>query len=94
MTSTTPVIDFQTEETVDEDRPWQVVVWDDPVNTITYVIYVFRKIFGYNEKKATKLTMQVHNEGRAAVTDGPRERMEMDCFQLHAHGLWATIEQQ
>jgi ATP-dependent Clp protease adaptor protein ClpS len=94
VTSTTPVIDFETKDSVDEDRPWQVVVWDDPVNTITYVIYVFRKVFGYTEKKATRLTMQVHNEGRSAVNDGPRGRMEMDCYQLHSHGLWATIEQQ
>lgn len=94
MTSTTPVIDFETKEETDEDRPWQVIVWDDPVNTITYVIYVFRKIFGYSEAKATRLTMQVHNEGRSAVNDGPREKMEMDCYQLHSFGLWATIEQQ
>lgn len=69
------------------------MVWDDPVNTIAYVIYVFRKLFGYNERKATELTMQVHNEGRSAVSDGPREKVEAECYQLHAYGLWATIEQ-
>jgi len=94
MTLPSPVIDHETESTVEDQRPWQVIVWDDPVNTITYVIYVFRQIFGYSKRKATKLTMQVHNEGRAAVNDGPREKMEVDCYQLHSFGLWATIEQQ
>jgi ATP-dependent Clp protease adaptor protein ClpS len=90
----TPVIDIGTKDAVEDDRPWQVIVWDDPDNTITYVIYVFRQIFGYSKRKATRLTLQVHNEGRAAVNDGPREKMEVDCFQLHSYGLWATIEQQ
>jgi ATP-dependent Clp protease adaptor protein ClpS len=94
VTSTTPVIDIETRDVTDEDRPWQVIVWDDPVNTITYVIYVFRKVFGYSEMKATRLTMEVHHEGRSAVNDGPREQVEMDCYQLHSYGLWATIEQQ
>lgn len=89
-----PVIDIGTEDVVEDERPWQVIVWDDPVNTITYVIYVFRQIFGYSKRKATKLTMQVHNEGRAVVNGGPREKMEVDCYQLHSYGLWATIEQQ
>lgn len=93
MTAPAPVIESDVAEATDEDRPWQVVVWDDPVNTIAYVIYVFRKLFGYNERKATELTMQVHNEGRSAVSDGPREKVEAECYQLHAYGLWATIEQ-
>ena len=100
MTQTAPVIepdideriDVESDESTDEDRPWVVVVWDDPVNTIPYVIFVFRKLFGYSEKKATRLTMQVHNEGKATVSDGPREKMEIECYQLHSFGLWATIE--
>lgn len=87
------MIEPDVDESIDQDRPWQVVVWDDPVNTIPYVIFVFRKLFGYSERKATKLTMQVHNEGKATVSDGPREKMEIECYQLHAYGLWATIEQ-
>lgn len=87
-------MDPTVDEAIDEDRPWQVVVWDDPVNTITYVIYVFRKLFGYSEAKATKLTMKVHHEGRTAVADGTREKMELDCYRLHSYGLWATIEAQ
>ncbi len=77
---------------VDLDRPWNVVVWNDPVNLMTYVVYVFRKLFGFSKEKATRLMMQVHNDGRAIVATGPREKMEMDCFRLHNHGLWATME--
>jgi ATP-dependent Clp protease adaptor protein ClpS len=73
-------------------EPWQVVVWNDPVNTMSYVVYVFRKLFGYDETKATELMLQVHHEGRAIVSDGPREKAEVDCFRLHNHGLWATME--
>lgn len=92
-TQTSPVIVPDTDEKVDADKPWQVVVWNDPVNTMSYVVYVFRKLFGYDEAKATKLMLQVHHEGRAIVSDGPREKAELDCFRLHNYGLWATIEQ-
>lgn len=92
MTAPAPVIEPDVDESVDQDLPWQLVVWDDPVNTIAYVIFVFRKLFGYSERRATELTMQVHNEGRAMVSDGPREKVEIECYQLHAYGLWATIE--
>lgn len=92
-THPSPVIVPDTDEHVDTDKPWQVVVWNDPVNTMTYVVYVFRKLFGYDESKATKLMLQVHHEGRAIVADGPREKAEVDCFRLHNHGLWATVEQ-
>lgn len=81
-----------TDDDVDVDRPWQVVVWNDPVNTMSYVVFVFRKLFGYDEPKATELMLQVHNEGRATVSDGPREKAEVDCYRLHSHGLWATME--
>lgn len=81
-----------TDRDEDLDMTWKVVVWNDPVNLIEYVIWVFRSLFGYSVEKATKLTMAVHNEGRAIVSDGPRERAEMDCFRLHRFGLWATLE--
>lgn len=71
---------------------WQVVVWDDPVNLMVYVVYVLRTLFGYPKDKATKLMLQVHNEGRSAVASGPREKIEMDCHRLHRFGLSATIE--
>jgi ATP-dependent Clp protease adaptor protein ClpS len=78
----------------DLDRPWQVIVWDDPVNLMQYVTWVFRKLFGFSKAKATFLMLQVHNEGRAIVSTGPREKAELDVFRLHEHGLWATMEQQ
>jgi len=71
---------------------WNVVVWDDPVNLMSYVVWVFRTLFGHPEAKATKLMLQVHNDGRAIVHSGPREQAEMDAFRLHHHGLWATLE--
>ena len=90
---TAPVMDPTTEDDQDLARPWQVIVWDDPVNTMTYVVYVFRKLFGFSKSKATRLMLQVHNEGKATVSDGPREKAEFDCYRLHSHGLWATMEQ-
>ena len=73
------------------DRPWLVVVWDDPINLMSYVTWVFQKLFGYTRAKATKLMLDVHYKGRAVVSSGSREKAELDCFRLHAHGLWATI---
>ena len=75
------------------DVPWVTIVWDDPVNLMTYVTYVFQKLFGYSEPHATKLMMQVHQEGRAVVSAGTRESMEADVSKLHAAGLWATLQQ-
>lgn len=92
-TSPAPVIVPGADEETEVDLPWLVVVWNDPVNTMSYVVYVFRKLFGYDEEKATRLMLQVHHEGRAIVADGPRERAELDCYRLHNHGLWATLEQ-
>ena len=73
------------------DRPWLVIVWNDPINLMSYVTWVLQKLFNYSREKATKLMLQVHNEGRAVVSSGAREKAELDCFRLHAHGLWATI---
>ena len=75
------------------DRPWIVVVWNDPVNLMTYVTYVFQKLFGYSQAKAEELMLQVHQEGKAVVSDGTREKAEADVARLHAHGLWATMQQ-
>ena len=95
MTAPAPVeIDEpSTEHHVDPDRPWQVIVWNDPINLMSYVTYVFQKLFGYSKEKATKLMLDVHEKGRAIVSDGTRERCELDVFRLHEHGLWATMEQ-
>ncbi|MGH3644313.1 MAG: ATP-dependent Clp protease adapter ClpS [Mycobacterium sp.] len=75
------------------DSPWVTLVWDDPVNLMSYVTYVFQKLFGYNEPHATKLMLQVHEEGKAVVSAGSRESMEVDVTKLHAAGLWATMQQ-
>ena len=85
------------EETVEEhgdlDRPWVTIVWNDPVNLMTYVTYVLQELFGYDEPTATGLMLQVHHEGKAVVSGGTREKAEHDVARLHAHGLWATMRQ-
>ena len=75
------------------DRPWIVIVWNDPINLMSYVAFVFRKLFGFSEPEATRLMIQVHEEGRAVVASGTRERSEHDVARLHGHGLWATLRQ-
>ncbi|MGH8890162.1 MAG: ATP-dependent Clp protease adapter ClpS [Acidothermaceae bacterium] len=80
------------ESEVRPDTPWVTVVWDDPVNLMDYVTYVFQTLFGYPKKKAERLMMQVHTEGKAAVSAGTREQMESDVQRLHAYGLWATLQ--
>lgn len=74
------------------DRPWITLVWDDPVNQMSYVVYVFVKIFSFSQERAHELMMQVHNEGRAVVANGSREEMERAVQSLHEHGLWATLQ--
>lgn len=74
-----------------QDVPWIVIVWDDPINLMSYVALVFQKLFGYSQVKATRLMLQVHNEGKAVVSSGTREKAEYDVSRLHAHGLWATM---
>ncbi len=73
------------------DRPWITVVWNDPVNLMSYVSWVFRTHFGYSETKAEKLMVAVHEEGRAVVSSGSREKMESDTEAMHTYGLWATL---
>lgn len=73
------------------DRPWVTIVWDDPVNLMSYVTYVFMSLFNYSKERATELMLLVHNEGRAVVSSGRREEMERDVARLHEYGLWATL---
>ena len=80
-------------EDIATDTPWLVIVWNDPINLMSYVTFVFQKLFGYSKAKATALMMDVHVKGRAVVSSGPRERAELDVFRLPEHGLWATMEQ-
>ncbi len=83
----------EVDETPEADFPWLVVVWNDPINLMSYVTFVFQKLFGYSKAKAHGLMLDVHFKGRAVVTSGPRERAELDVSRLHQHGLWATMEQ-
>jgi ATP-dependent Clp protease adaptor protein ClpS len=95
---TTPAATEQTQaesagaEVAAEDTPWQTVVWNDPVNLMSYVTYVFQKLFGYSRDKATKLMLDVHHKGKAIVSSGSKEKVEGDVARLHAAGLWATME--
>ena len=90
---TTPERTVESDVVVLPDRPWKVVVWNDPINLMSYVAYVFRKLFGYSKEKANRLMLQVHHEGKAIVSSGNKEKAELDVFRLHEHGLWATMEQ-
>src|SRR6187455_1534227 len=83
----------EVDESTSEDRPWVVIVWNDPINLMSYVTFVLQKVFGYSLEKATELMLDVHHKGRAAVSNGNREKAEIDVFRLHEHGLWATMQQ-
>ena len=77
---------------VDPDVPWIVLVWNDPINLMSYVTWVFRTLFGYSREKAEQHMLDVHHKGRAVVSSGPRETAELAVFRLHEHGLWATMQ--
>jgi ATP-dependent Clp protease adaptor protein ClpS len=80
------------QDATEPDRPWIVLVWNDPINLMSYVTHVFQKLFGYSLEKATELMLDVHEKGRAVVASGTREEAEMHVFRLHEHSLWATME--
>jgi len=81
-----PVLD------VVEDRPWVTIVWNDPINLMSYVTYVFMTYFRYDRPKAESLMLDVHQRGRAVVSSGSREEMERDVTAMHSYGLWATLQ--
>jgi ATP-dependent Clp protease adaptor protein ClpS len=87
------VRDPELDDAVDTETPWIVLVWNDPINLMSYVTFVFQKLFGYSLEKATALMLDVHEKGRAVVANGSREQCERDVFRLHEHGLWATMQQ-
>lgn len=87
------VRDPDIDETIDVDRPWLVLVWNDPINLMSYVTFVLQKLFGYSREKAEAMMLEVHNNGRSVVASGTREKAELDVFRLHEHGLWATMQQ-
>jgi ATP-dependent Clp protease adaptor protein ClpS len=74
------------------DRPWDVIVWDDPVNLMSYVVFVLRRVFHFDEPVARKLMLEVHHKGKALVASEPREQAEMYVQQLHGYGLQATMQ--
>jgi len=82
----------ETDDLTFVDRPWVTVVWNDPVNLMSYVTYVFQTYFHYSRKKAEKLMLEVHEDGRSVVSSGSREEMERDVQAMHEYGLWATTE--
>ena len=82
----------EVDETVALDTPWVTLVWNDPVNLMSYVAYVFRNYFGYSDAKAKKLMLEVHHDGRSVVSTGSREEMERHVQAMHDYGLWATLQ--
>ncbi len=98
MTATPAPVEVEPDVVPDEitnvSKPWATIVWDDPVNLMSYVTYVFQKYFGYEKSKAEKLMLEVHHDGKSAVSHGSREEMERDVQAMHEYGLWATMEKQ
>lgn len=93
MTASLAPAEVQVPESVTApDHPWVTLVWNDPINLMSYVTYVFMNHFGYSRQKAEHLMMQVHEDGRAVVSSGSREEMERDVQAMHEYGLWATLQ--
>ena len=96
MPTTTSPVETETpvpDDVADPDVPWIVLVWNDPINLMSYVTLVLQKVFGYSREKATALMLDVHHKGRAVVSTGAKEKAELDVYRLHEHGLWATMQQ-
>ena len=89
---TLPDADVAQEEKTTVADPWVTIVWNDPVNLMSYVTYVFESYFGHPREKAEKLMRQVHEQGRAVVSTGTLEAMEVDVQAMHGFGLWATLQ--
>jgi ATP-dependent Clp protease adaptor protein ClpS len=94
QTDVQPAEVIEQDSQVENDRPWIVLVWNDPINLMSYVTMVLQKIFGYSHEKATELMLDVHHKGRAVVSSGTREHVEFDVYRLHEHGLWATMQRE
>lgn len=89
----TPSVEMDVNVLSSENLPWMCIVWDDPVNLMSYVTYVFQTVLGFSRKRATELMMQVHTEGKAVVSSGEKDKVEGDVKKLHTAGLWATMQQ-
>ena len=92
MTMAAPLLDERTSPEAPPVTPWVTIVWNDPVNLMTYVTHVFMKHFGYPREQAERLMWQVHRQGRATVSQGGREQMEADVQAMQGYGLWASLE--
>jgi ATP-dependent Clp protease adaptor protein ClpS len=93
MTSAPATVErLDADEDVRPDLPWLTIVWNDPINLMSYVTYVFQTVFGFPREKAEKLMLDVHHRGRAVVASGTREEMERNVEVLHSYGLWATVK--
>ena len=93
MTQPVEVKEPEVGEVTETETPWIVLVWNDPINLMSYVTWVFQKLFGYPRHRAEKLMLDVHYRGKAIVSSGTKEKAEFDVSRLHAHGLWATMQQ-
>ena len=91
MTSPGTINDPRVDDSAAHHTPWSVVVWDDPVNLMDYVVFVFQTVLGVDSSTATDLMLEVHNDGKSPVFSGVRERAESIAAQMHSHGLWATM---
>ncbi len=93
MSTISPLEDVRLDEAVISSRPWQTVVWNDPVNLMSYVEHVFREYFGHSRERAHALMLAVHHDGHAIVAEGAREQMELHTQAMHDYGLWATVQE-
>ena len=91
LTAPVEVEEPTSDTSISPDHPWVVIVWNDPINLMSYVSMVLQKLFGYSHEKANQLMLEVHNDGKSVVSQGTREKAELDVFRLHEHGLWATM---
>jgi len=91
MATALPALDEELVVDVSSNGPWQTVVWNDPVNLMSYVAHVFRTYFGFSGARAHQLMLTVHHDGHAVVAEGPRETMEAHVRAMHEYGLWATV---
>ncbi|MDJ1113673.1 ATP-dependent Clp protease adapter ClpS [Microbacterium dauci] len=93
MSTVLPDEDLVVDLSAASSRPWQTVVWNDPVNLMSYVVHVFREYFGYSVERANRLMLAVHHDGHAIVAEGAREQMELHAQAMHDYGLWATVRE-
>lgn len=93
MSATLPSVDTDLAASARAGSPWQTVVWNDPVNLMSYVTHVFREYFGFSRERAEERMLAVHHDGHAVVAEGAREQMELHAQAMHDYGLWATVRE-